>query len=161
PIKILYFEDSQNDVAFLSAELEKFESAQFNLTHTDELELLEQILGNETFDVILTDFNVPGSTWEEVYTLISKFSQAPIVVVSGSIGEAEAVNLLRANVSDFILKENLEKVPFVLQSAAESFYTKREVAEQKERATKLQQRIQQIGDSIPGAIFQIKMDSDK
>jgi signal transduction histidine kinase/DNA-binding response OmpR family regulator len=60
------------------------------------------------WDAVLCDYNVPGLDFKKCLTMIqARFPNLPVILLSGSVGEETAVDLLKYGVWDFILKDNL------------------------------------------------------
>lgn len=63
---------------------------------------LEAALQSE-WDVVLSDYNVPGMDFTTTLRHIqTRHPNLPVILVSGSIGEETAVELLRLGLSDFV-----------------------------------------------------------
>ncbi|EME69546.1 response regulator receiver modulated diguanylate cyclase/phosphodiesterase with PAS/PAC sensor(s) [Paramagnetospirillum caucaseum] len=74
------------------------------------------------WDLVLSDYNVPGLDFHENLAHIrGRFPNLPVLLVSGSVGEEEAVELLKIGTWDFVLKDNLTRlVPSVRRALAEA-----------------------------------------
>jgi two-component system sensor histidine kinase/response regulator len=73
------------------------------------------------WDVALSDYNVPGMEFSSTLQRIqSGHPDTPVILVSGSVGEETAVRLLRLGLTDFILKDNLARLPSAIQSALDN-----------------------------------------
>lgn len=79
-------------------------------------------LERETWDVLLSDYNVPGLDFQSNLAHTQRhFPNLPFILVSGSIGEEQAVEMLKLGVWDFVLKDNLTRlVPCVERALAEA-----------------------------------------
>jgi PAS domain S-box-containing protein len=85
----------------------------------------EAALRDQSFDVILCDYNLPNYDGISALRLArERQPEAPVILISGSLGEEEAVKSLQLGATDYLLKERLERVgPAVrraLHDAAES-----------------------------------------
>jgi len=95
------------------------------------------------WDIILSDYNVPQLNFENDLALIrQRLPDTPVILVSGSIGEEKAVELLQLGVWDFLLKDNLTRlVPSIercLREVADRFARKtaeKELSEQQQLLT--------------------------
>jgi DNA-binding NtrC family response regulator len=108
-IKALILEDSEDDVKLVLRELNK---GQYEIEHT----LVEDAAGFENalkkeWDVIIADYTLPTYTGIEALNMCNeKGIEIPFIVVSGSIGEDIAVNMMRTGVKDYIMKNNLTRL---------------------------------------------------
>ena len=114
-LQILVIEDSRADFALVERELRKMAQTCYcrRVQSPDELETaLRQI----SWDAVLADYIVPGMRFEDNLALLSeRLPNVPIILVSGSIGEERAVELLKLGVWDLALKDNLTRLVFVLE----------------------------------------------
>jgi PAS domain-containing protein len=83
-----------------------------------------------TFDLVLSDYNLPRHTFPDILKVVrARDTEVPIIVVSGSIGEENAVALMRESVADFVFKGNLSRLMPAIQrelAAAEQQAARRE-----------------------------------
>jgi len=94
---------------------------------------LNSALDNYDFDAVLLDYNVPGINFRDsLRTIQSRLPDLPLILVSGSIGEEEAVELLKAGIWDFVLKDNMIRlVPSIKRSLAEADERKARLSAEK------------------------------
>lgn len=129
PLKILCIEDKAADFLLLERHLQHNGAAAECRRIASREELLAA-LKDGRWDLILSDFNVPKLEFKETLELLQpRLHESPLILVSGSIGEERAVELLRHGVSDFVLKDNLSR----LVSAIE-----RSIREASDRRARLQ-----------------------
>jgi PAS domain S-box-containing protein len=70
------------------------------------------------WDLVLSDYNVPGMDFRvSLSVILSRRPELPVILVSGSIGEEAAVELLHLGLADFILKDHLSRLPNAIQRA--------------------------------------------
>ncbi|MDO9107106.1 MAG: PAS domain S-box protein [Methylovulum sp.] len=74
------------------------------------------------WDLVLSDYNVPGLDFLTTLQHIRSFHpELPVILVSGSVGEVAAIELLRMGISDFVLKDNLARlVPSIRRTLDEA-----------------------------------------
>jgi PAS domain S-box-containing protein len=106
PLKFLVIEDVLADFLLLERHLRQHGMlAECVLVDTDEA--LEVALHSQ-WDAVLSDYNVPGMDFRATLQRIhAQCPDLPVILVSGSVGEEEAVELLRLGMSDFVLKDSL------------------------------------------------------
>jgi diguanylate cyclase (GGDEF)-like protein/PAS domain S-box-containing protein len=106
-LNLLYIEDDPADFQLLVRHLARNGLAA-NVVRVDAAAALDAALTDEAWDAVLTDYNVPGLPFGESLALVSRrLPDVPIILVSGSIGDEAAVELLKEGVWDFVLKDNL------------------------------------------------------
>ncbi|MGE0040079.1 MAG: response regulator [Vicinamibacterales bacterium] len=75
---------------------------------------------DESWDVIVSDYNLPGFTAHRALELLAQRTVAsPFIVVSGSIGEETAVDLLKRGASDYLLKDRIARLGSAVTRAIE------------------------------------------
>ena len=123
PLNVLIVEDSQADFLLVERHLRK-NGLEVACRRVSDLEELRAAVADQEWHLVLADYNVPRLRFEDGLALIKARSvDLPIVLISGSLGEEKAVELLKLGVWDFVLKGNLARlVPAVernLRDAAE------------------------------------------
>lgn len=106
-IKIVFLEDNKNDVELILQALKKAELI-FFYEHVDTKEKFEKSL--ETFkpDIIISDYSLPSFDGLDVFDIKqSKCPDIPFIIVSGTIGEENVVELIKKGVTDYAVKGEL------------------------------------------------------
>lgn len=108
--RVLIVEDAPDDVELLLMTLRRA-GLQPDYRVVDTTAGIEDALASQSWDIVLADFNVPGTDFATILRL-SKASDPdrPVIVVSGSIGEETAVELMRNGVADLVLKSNMARL---------------------------------------------------
>lgn len=107
-MKILLVEDNLGDAELLQEILSEFGEEQFTFAHVWRVsEALKQLVQTE-FDVVLLDLSLPDSWGLE--TLMQVQTQAPtipVVILTGSQDEEQAIEAVRKGAQDYLLKGQL------------------------------------------------------
>ncbi len=115
-LRILVIEDDPADFLLLERYLGQRGLA-VDLHRVDDDAALNTALGKD-WDLVLSDYNVPGMDFLATLQRIqSRHPNLPVILVSGSIGEEKAVELLHLGLNDFVLKNNLERLPAAIERA--------------------------------------------
>ena len=122
-IKILIIEDYEDDAELLKRQLKKSE---FSITSeiVETRETYENALEHFKPDIILSDYSLPSFDGVTAFNIKQqKYPDIPFIIVSSTIGEEKAVELIRNGVTDYVLKENLfginQKISRALKEAEE------------------------------------------
>lgn len=108
-IRVLFVDDSEDDVLLIVQELNKAGYATA-YRRVDDAETLTNAL-NEPWDIVLCDYVIPGfSGLEALKLVLGKKPDLPCIIVSGQIGEEEAVKAMKAGASDYIMKDKLRRL---------------------------------------------------
>ncbi len=123
-LNLLVTEDDEADFLLLETHLRK-QGLKARCRQSASYEELKAALDEGGWDAVLSDYSVPGMDFRETLALIrSRLPDVPIILVSGSLGEETAVELLKQGLWDFVLKDNLTRLVPALQrglrEAAES-----------------------------------------
>lgn len=126
-LRILNLEDNAMDAelneAMISARWPHCEMTRVS-TREDFVAALE----HDSFDLILSDYTIPGFNGREALTLAREKTQdTPFIFVSGTIGEDGAIEALKNGATDYVLKHRLMRLIPAVDRAL------REVAERSER----------------------------
>ena len=116
PLKILVIEDSPADYLLLERHIiQHAKTSEVRRIDSDaELDAALQA----DWDVVLSDYNVPGMDFRTTLKrILKKAPDLPIILVSGSVGEEMAVELLHLGLTDFILKDRPARLSDAIQRA--------------------------------------------
>jgi serine phosphatase RsbU (regulator of sigma subunit) len=121
PLRVLIIDDSERDAALLVLALRK-EGIETYSVRVDTAEAMEEAVTTHRWDVAISDCHMPDFTVEGALTIwLSEAHDQPFIVVSGEIGEEEAVSLLKAGAHDFVKKDNFARlVPAIERELRES-----------------------------------------
>jgi len=109
-LNILIIEDSRADFLLIERHLRQ-QGLSVRCSRVDSLEELKDNLEKSAWNLVLSDYNVQKLDFSESFNFIrSHYPEMPVILVSGNIGEEQAVELLKMGVEDFILKDNLSRL---------------------------------------------------
>ncbi len=131
-LTVLMVEDSEDDALLVLRELR---CADFNLTweRVQTAADLCVALASRHWDVIISDYRLPGFNAPAALEIVKQSPiDFPFIVVSGTIGEAAAVAMMKAGAHDYLMKDNLTRLPEAVR---------REVREAQVRAERRQATI--------------------
>ncbi|MBI3890856.1 MAG: response regulator [Candidatus Wallbacteria bacterium] len=138
-LKALFVEDDENDVRLLLREMQR---AGFEVVHSrvDSSVAMSDALTRDQWDLVISDYTVPGYGPFEALALLKRLGlDLPFIVVSGTMSEDSAVDILRAGAHDFVLKGRLARlVPAIERELRELVERRaRRQAEEALRASQL------------------------
>ncbi|HSI07051.1 MAG TPA: response regulator [Rariglobus sp.] len=109
-LRVLHLEDNSFDQELVRcALLDKGVDCEFVYARTKAE--FEAALDREKFDLILSDFTIPGYDGSSALARVqSTCPDVPFVFVSGTIGEDRAIESLKSGAVDYVLKTNLERL---------------------------------------------------
>lgn len=177
-LKLLLVEDNDDDAALMLAELQ---SGGYHIEHQRvySRESMRQALDQaDNWDVIISDHNLPGFSSTEALLLLLQFEEnIPFIIVSGTIGEEQAVEAMKAGARDYVMKDKLNRlVPAVRNAIKESLAhrarqkAEQEIKESRKRLRELASHLESvreeerhtiardIHDELGGILTGLKMD---
>ena len=118
-LDILHLEDSAADHELTALALKR-SGLRCHLLRVDSLAEFQSLTDTRPFDIILADYRLPGFTALDAWAHVAqKPHHPPFVLLSGAIGEAAAVDAIRLGIADYLLKDNLSRLPHVIARAIE------------------------------------------
>ncbi len=91
-----------------------------DLTHVENEEGFTATLRENSFDLTLADFKLPGFDAFGALEISRELCpETPFICVSGTSGEETAVELLKLGAVDYVLKDRPERLPISVKRALE------------------------------------------
>ncbi len=135
-IRILSVEDSELDTELILAALSGG-GIQAACTRVDTAESMHAALTEQEWDVILCDYALPGFDSFSAIRLVKEMKlDIPFIVISGTIGEENAIRLMREGCHDWVMKHNLKRLPTVMERELREAAVRQENKGMKERLQK-------------------------
>jgi len=131
-LRVLHIEDSERDFALVKRHLSRadYEVASIRV---ETASALAAVLPRHQWDVILCDYSMPKFNALAALNLVKDMKiDIPFIVISGTIGEALAVEAMRAGAHDYLIKTNLARLVPVIEreiNEAENRRARREAEE--------------------------------
>jgi two-component system cell cycle sensor histidine kinase/response regulator CckA len=130
PLRVLFVDDCDDDVQLSLRILQK---AGYEI-HKRVVETLEQFrlaLSSDDCDLILCDYRLPGWNGGDVLSMVrASGKELPVVMVTGTLGEDTAVEMIKLGAADFVLKHRLSRLPLAIQRALRE----KQIREERSRA---------------------------
>lgn len=119
PLKVLILEDNPSDVELMLHELRK-EGFKPDWDRVDSEEQYLDMLSPD-YDIILSDYSMPQFNAPRALEILQEQTfSLPFLVVTGSVGEETAVQMIKQGADDYLLKDRLTRLgPAVTKSLRE------------------------------------------
>jgi DNA-binding NtrC family response regulator len=152
-VRLLLIEDVEADSMLIARHLRNSTLA-VELRWVQNGAELGQALEDGGWDLVLSDYKVADLDFLETLALLkTKLPGAPVIMVSGGIGEETAVELLKTGLADFVLKDRLFRlVPAIERSLREQAEKNRRRQAETELAH-TSQLMRSVLDGAADAIF--------
>lgn len=157
-LRVLYLEDSPRDVEILR---ESLTESGYDLTMDLAATKKEfaSFLRKGTYDVILSDFKLPGFDAFGALQLCLDFCpNVPFICVSGSIGEETAIKLIHGGAVDYVLKDRPARLPLAIKRALDLASEKQIRRRAEEELIKSEALLRTAVENLPLIFYQIDPD---
>src|SRR6202049_3367073 len=125
PLRVLHLEDNPRDAEMVRQKLD-VEGVPCEIFLANSKDSFEAALTRECFDLILSDYNLPGY---DGVTALKQVQQTqpdvPVILISGTVGEEVAVKALHIGATDYLLKDRLDRLVPAVHRAIEEAATRR------------------------------------
>ncbi|SMO64403.1 PAS domain S-box-containing protein [Pedobacter westerhofensis] len=120
-LKILHLEDLFSDAELVNRTLKK---AKFDFERlvVDNRENFIKALTEFAPDIILSDHSLPSFNSHEALSIFKTMGlNIPFILITATVSEEFAVDVIKRGADDYILKDRLERLPTALANALEKF----------------------------------------
>ncbi|HEY2323079.1 MAG TPA: ATP-binding protein [Thermoanaerobaculia bacterium] len=144
PLDILLLEDTDTDAELVERALRRGEMA-FTLRRADNETDFARELHENLPDVVLADYRLPSFDGLAALRIVRQLSaDLPFLIVSGTLGDEKAVEVLKLGATDYVLKDRLNRLaPAILRARQE--ITDRLARHRAEGLVEQSRRIESLG----------------
>jgi len=160
-IRVLLNEDVVDDAEL---ELRELKRAGLRVAHriVDTEKAFTEALRGFVPDVILSDFSMPRFDGMMALAIARELSpDTPFIFVSGTVGEEYAIRALKSGATDYVLKNNLMRLPAAVERAAAEANERRERRRTEAELEVAQARLTSIFNSLPDVLWSVDPHSDR
>jgi two-component system, cell cycle sensor histidine kinase and response regulator CckA len=119
PLRLLQVEHEADDIELYLRELKK-SGLQFEVDTVATREIYVEKLIEKQFDVVIADYRLPGWTGLDALAEIKQRGlNIPLILVTGTLGDRLAVECIKEGITDYVLKDQLARLPAALIRARE------------------------------------------
>lgn len=148
PIRVLLVEDSENDVLLLLRHLQKG-GYQPTSKAVDSAPAMIEALEKETWDIIISDYVVPGFGGLEALEVLKNHDlDLPFIIVSGQIGEDVAIKAMKAGAHDYVMKHNLSRLLPAVERELREAEMRRERRRSLQALKENEERFRQLAEQL-------------
>jgi len=153
-LKVLLVEDAPDDAALIEATLQR-RGTQLLTSRVATRDGMRRALAESSWDVVVSDYSLPGFTAMEAISLIKESGQeVPLIVVSGFLGDELAVALIKEGVADFVPKSSLARLGEAVDRCVREMHTRREHAAAVRALERSEVRYKTLVANLPSLVFQ-------
>ena len=120
-LKILHLEDLPDDAELVARELKKAGIIYETILADSKIEFIDA-LKEYSPDIILSDHSLPAFDSHEALKIVKELGiRVPFILVTATVSEEYAVNIMKEGASDYILKDRLQRLPNAILRALEKY----------------------------------------
>ncbi|MBI2315626.1 MAG: response regulator [Betaproteobacteria bacterium] len=153
-LRVLIVEDSEDDYRLIVAVLS---DAGFDVVsrRVQDAPGMGAAL-KEPWDIVVSDHRMPSFSSTAALALLKDSGvDIPFIIASAMIGEDVAVEALHAGASDYVMKDNLRRLPAAVTRALRSAETQRARQHAELTLQESEARFRAITSNLPGMVFQL------
>lgn len=120
-LKILHLEDNSADAELVERELKKGGIGDGIVLVSNREEFVNAL--RDFFpDIILSDHSLPSFDSHEALMIVKEMGiQVPFILVTATVSEEYAVNIIKEGATDYILKDRLQRLPNAIWGAIDKY----------------------------------------
>jgi PAS domain S-box-containing protein len=133
PLQLLLVEDSADDAELLLLELRRggYEPVS---ERVESAEAMMEALDRQSWDIVISDHAMPGFNSRAALALVKERNlDLPFIIVSGHIGEDEAVAVMKAGAHDYLMKDRLARLAPAVERELREMEVRRARKQSEER----------------------------
>lgn len=151
-VRILLIEDSEDDAILLERQLRRG-NMDFEMKRVCTSAEMKDALSDSTWDAIICDYMMPAFSVNDALGIVRSMGiDIPFIIVSGTISDETAVDMMKAGAHDYLTKNNLSRlVPAIEREMNEADNRhQRRVAEEALRESERRHRmlIESLNDTV-------------
>jgi PAS domain S-box-containing protein len=151
-LKIILVEDNPSDAKILCMELKKYYHIYEQRVETKE-EYINALNKNKA-DIILSDYSLPQFNGMDALSIRQEMApEIPFILITGSLSEETAVEIMKSGADDYILKENLNRLVPAVKAALEKSRIVREKILAEIALKDNEKKYHLIVDNIPSVVI--------
>ena len=148
PVRMLFVEDSQNDVELALRALRR-EGLQVVPRRVETEEAMRAEILDFRPDVILSDFSMPNFDGLAALLVAKDIAPGlPFIFVSGTIGEERAIEAIRLGATDYVLKDNTRRLSTSVRRALQEASEREQTRKAEEERARLVEILEATSDYV-------------
>jgi two-component system cell cycle sensor histidine kinase/response regulator CckA len=152
-------EDRDDDVLLL---LEELRRSGYDVTHgrVETEATLRLALQHSTWDILISDFSLPTMTAHDVLRAAGSLRpDLPCIVISGTVAEESAVDVLRAGARDFVVKDRMTRLVPAIGRELREAADRRRLQQSEESLKQMRERMQFALETVGVGTWELKFAS--
>ncbi len=153
-IKILFVEDNEFDLHLAERELHTAGLIYTSIWVDKKADFEREVLAYAP-DIIISDYFLPDFNGLDVLEkVIENYPDVPVIITTGSINEETAVKCMKAGASDYVLKDQLKRLPYSVMEVLNKSAIRKEKAEAENALKQSEARFSSLLNNISNIAVQ-------
>lgn len=154
-LRLLVVEDAESDYTLLLHYLRRSGYA-LSAARVENAEELARALDDGTWDLVISDHQLPGFGSREALAMVrARAGTLPFIIVSGTMGEAAAVDAMIAGADDYVIKGHYARLPTAIERSLSVAQARRTHLATEAAQKESEARLSAIARNLPGALLQV------
>lgn len=148
PMKVLFVEDSENDVELALRALKR-DGLDVLWRRVESEAAMKQALATFVPHAIVSDFSMPQFDGLSALRLARDIvPDLPFIFLSGTIGEERAIEAIRSGATDYVLKDNIRRLGTSVKRALDESMDRRRMRKVEEERARLVEVLEATSDYV-------------
>ena len=153
-LSVLHLEDNPQDALLLNRQLRSAGYSPEVDVVSEAKEFLDA-LRSKQYDIILADHNLPGWSGTDALQMLRRENgEIPFILVTGTLGEENAVECIKMGATDYVLKDRPARLALAVKRALQEKIAKNE----RKKAEQTRDRLAALVESSDDAIISVTLE---
>jgi len=153
-IRILLLEDLYTDAELALREIQKA-GIVFDHRQVDNEADYCRELDEFDPDIIVSDYSMPGFDGMSALNIaLSRDSYIPFIILTGSMNEEVAVACMKAGATDYVIKENIKRLPFAVIEAIDNKHIRMQKESLRKQLVESEKKYRTIFEQIQDVYYE-------
>lgn len=153
PLRVLIIEDSEDDVALVLRELRRA-GYEPEFQRVETAEEMKEALAGQKWEIVICDYAMPRFNAPAALRVLRESGiDIPFIIVSGTIGEDTAVEVMKAGAHDYIMKWNLKRLVPAIERELREAELRRAKRRAEEELRESENKFRELFHNANDAIF--------
>lgn len=152
-MNVLIVEDSEDDALLVIRELEDA-GYQISYERVETPDDMRKAISSREWDIVISDYMMPSFNAFDALAIKQDINEdLPFIVISGTVGEEVAVEVMKAGAQDYLLKDNLTRLGTAVEREIKDAGVRKDKKEVEKALEKAGEEWQRTFDSISDMVF--------
>ncbi len=159
-LRVLLLEDSNRDAQLIQGSLEAAGMKCAFQRARSRAEFEDALAGE--YEIGLYDYSLPDyDGYSALLHSLEVHPGLPVILISGVLGEEEAINCLKAGASDYLFKHNLKRLPAAVEQAITKAEERKARRAAEQRLYETEQLFSTVFEHVPSPLVLSELETGK